>query len=153
MRGVVLVLLFFLSPLRVRLSSSTPSFQRPSFSPSRGCWDMLGWDRGPWSLPSSWFSYVWPSKVTRYCIYQGTLPSHSVLSSSLWPHGHLWPWDYPRQAYWSGLPFPSPQGPLKSHKNIKPLHFKDLLYFQGDKWKSTYSPKRKCRKITRTYSL
>ena len=31
------------------------------------------------------------------------------------------------------------QGPLNSHKNVKPINFKGLLYFLQDKWKSTYS--------------
>ena len=38
--------------------------------------------------------------------------SHSVVPDSLWPHGLqptrlLSPWDFSRQGYWSGLPFPS----------------------------------------------
>ena len=38
--------------------------------------------------------------------------SHSVLSDSLQPHGLLptrllCPWDFSRQEYWSGLPFPT----------------------------------------------
>ena len=41
------------------------------------------------------------------------MPSHSVTSDSLWPHGLqltrlLCPWGFSRQEYWSGLPNPPP---------------------------------------------
>ena len=41
------------------------------------------------------------------------VPSHSVMSNSLWPHGlesarRVCPWGFSRQEYWSGLPCPPP---------------------------------------------
>ena len=42
-----------------------------------------------------------------------TVLSCSVVSNSLQPHGLqpaklLWPWEFSRQEYWSGLPYPPP---------------------------------------------
>ena len=46
--------------------------------------------------------------------YQLSMLSRSVMFDSLRPHGLyptrlLCPWEFSRQEYWSGLPFPSPE--------------------------------------------
>ena len=56
---------------------------------------------------------------------------HSVMSNSLKPHKLkpsrlLCPWGFPRQAHWSGLPFPSPDdlthpGIDLTHPGIEPV--------------------------------
>ena len=58
------------------------------------------------SLPS-YLTLLWFSKPVCVCSVA------SVVSDSLWPHGLqpvrlLYPWDFPRREYWSGLPFPFP---------------------------------------------
>ena len=64
-----------------------------------------------------------------------TVLSCSVVSNSLQPHGLqpaklLWPWEFSRQEYWSGLPYPPP-GYLPNPE-IKPrsptLQADSLLY-------------------------
>ena len=58
--------------------------------------------------------------------------SHSVMSSSLWPHDCSPPgsssMEFSRQEYWSGQPFPSPENLLNS--GIEPgfLHCRQILY-------------------------
>ena len=81
----------------------------------------------------------WPKDQTRIsCTEADSLPSvtagkpksvlwrcviHSVVSSSLWPHGLL-PTQAPlsmafsRQEFWSGLPFPSPGGSFQPRDQI-----------------------------------
>ena len=54
---------------------------------------------------AKWLGYIY------MCMY--IVPSHSVVSNSLWPYGLypkslLCPWDFSRQEYWSRLPFPPP---------------------------------------------
>ena len=64
---------------------------------------------------------VWPplwrgDAAPEHCEEQGShlllLFGRSVMSDSLWPIGLAWqaplPMEFPRQEYWSGLPFPSP---------------------------------------------
>ena len=63
-------------------------------------------------------SSAWPSFSTEYRDHLlGSVPllllSHSAVLTLFWPHGlcparFLCPWDFSRQEYWSGLPFPSP---------------------------------------------
>ena len=47
---------------------------------------------------------------------------NSLQSHGLWPTSHLCPWDFffffPRQEYWSGLPFPTPRDP--PNRGIEP---------------------------------
>ena len=57
--------------------------------------------------------------------------SHTVVSDVLWPHGHtnlLCPWDFPRQEYWRGLPFPSPGNFLTQGSSPGLLHCGQILY-------------------------
>ena len=58
--------------------------------------------------------------------------SRSAISDSLQPHGQwptrlLSPWGFPRQEYWSGLPFPSPGIFLPRGSNPGLLHCRQIL--------------------------
>ena len=54
--------------------------------------------------------------------------SRSVVSDSLWPHGLLCTWEFSRQEYWSGFPWPPP-GDLPN-PGIEPglLHYRQILH-------------------------
>ena len=56
--------------------------------------------------------------------------SHSVVSNSLWPHGHQAPpsMGFSRPEYWSGLPFPSPGNFLTQGLNPGLPHCRQTLY-------------------------
>ena len=57
--------------------------------------------------------------------------SHTVVSYFLWPHGPtnlLCPWDFPRQEYWRGLPFPSPGNFPTQGSSPGLLHCGQILY-------------------------
>ena len=53
------------------------------------------------------------------CMLSRSVLSDSLHSQGLWLARLLCPWDFPRQEYWSGLPFPPP-GDLP-HPGIKPM--------------------------------
>ena len=80
---------------------------------------------------------------------------HSVVSDSLWPYGlwpprHLCPWDFSRQEYCSGLPFPTP-GNLPN-PGIEPSSFVSPALAGG--FFITASPgKPKCSYIIYLYIL
>ena len=57
--------------------------------------------RHDWATELNWTE----SQVSIFALH-----CRSVVSNSLWPHGqestrYLCPWHFPRQEYWSGLPF------------------------------------------------
>ena len=67
-----------------------------------------------WNL-SMWWKWKW---------------SRSVMSDSLWPHGHqaLPSMGFSRQEYWSGLPFPSSGNFVTQGLNPGLPHCRQMLY-------------------------
>ena len=65
-------------------------------------------DLGVIQLPLSrwWVNQLWSIQIMEY--YWLLLFSSGVVSDSLRPARLLCPWDFPRQEYQNGLPFPSP---------------------------------------------
>ena len=57
---------------------------------------------------SSWLGYLLVFEVSTHLFFPFGC---SVVSDSLWPHAHQAPLftGFPRQEYWSGLPFPPPR--------------------------------------------
>ena len=72
-------------------------------------WTELNWTEFTlWQRVSitTLMSIYWPAWLK-------SVHAHSIMSDYLWPHGLcpvrlLCPWDFLRQEYWSGLPFPTP---------------------------------------------
>ena len=129
-------------PVDCNITQYFPSVHRTSKT------RILEWVAMPSSRRSSWprdrthtsciagrFFILWATQIkttvryhftpVRKCSAHSTALCYvsSVMSDSLWPHGLeparlLWPWNSPRQEYWSGLPFPTP-GDVPS-RGIKP---------------------------------
>ena len=56
-----------------------------------------------------WFLYGQTHSLVCWCAVLSRF-SHVRLFGTLWTAGLLCPWEFFRQEYWSGLPFPPPQG-------------------------------------------
>ena len=101
-------------PLRLAIVS----FKSPSFSKGSPFLSFWNWGFKSNSGTVSLWPYTKLTSTVRWLLF-----SHLLTSDSLWPHGLeptrlLSPWEFPRQEYWSELPFPSLGNLL--HTGIKP---------------------------------
>ena len=88
-------------------------------------WLPLGW--------TGWISLLWDSSGWILRKYVCCCFSCLVVSDSLWPHGTvarqaLLSMGFPRQEYWSGLPFPSPGAAPTQGSNLCLLLGRKTLY-------------------------
>ena len=125
----------------------------PGQNTGAGCHFLLQqifWPRN-WTWVSSIAGIFFISWATREAPIKGRKKerkwSCSVMSNSLWPHGHQAPpsMGFSRQEYWSGLPFPSPGNFPTQGSNPGLPHCRQTrnrLSHQGMLWNQGSNPNR-----------